>query len=86
MLNRTVNHSASFCLHPEPSHWKWETRERPHIRGLRVTVHDVLEHLAAGITDQDILTDFPDVGYEDINACLSVAADRERRFVSAPPA
>lgn len=57
---------------------------KPCIRGLRMTVHDVLEYLAAGMTETEILADFPDLVAEDIRACLAFAADRERRFVSVP--
>jgi uncharacterized protein (DUF433 family) len=56
---------------------------KPCIRGLRITVYDVLEYLASGM-DQ-ILRDFPDLAREDIRACLAFAADRERRLVSVPP-
>ena len=59
---------------------------KPCIRGLRITVYDVLEYLASGMPEQEILTDFPDLTHEDILACLAFAADRERRFVSVPPA
>jgi len=59
---------------------------KPCIRGLGITVYDVLEYLASGMTDEEILADFPDLGAEDINACLAFAADRERKFVSVPPA
>lgn len=59
---------------------------KPCIRGLRITVYDVLEYLAAGMTEQQILADFPDLATEDIKACLAFAADRERKFVSVPPA
>ena len=59
---------------------------KPCIRGLRITVYDVLEYLASGMTDDEILADFPDLRREDIQACLAFAADRERRFVSLPPA
>ena len=47
------------------------------IRGLRMTVRDVLEYLAAGMTPQEIVADFPDLTLEDIRACLACAADRE---------
>ena len=57
---------------------------KPCIRGLRITVYDVLEYLASDMTRDEILTDFPDLTSEDIKACLSFAADRERRFVSVP--
>ncbi len=57
---------------------------KPCIRGLRITVYDVLEYLASGMTEGEILADFPDLTLEDIRACLAFAADRERRFVSVP--
>jgi uncharacterized protein (DUF433 family) len=59
---------------------------KPCIRGLRITVYDVLEYMASGMTDEDILKDFPDLTADDLRACLAFAADRERRFVSIPPA
>ena len=59
---------------------------KPCIRGLRITVYDVLEYLASGMTEAEILADFPDLTHEDIRACLAFAADRERRMVSVPPA
>lgn len=59
---------------------------KPCIRGLRITVSDVLEYLASGMTEEQILQDFPDLTQEDIRACLAFAADRERKFVSVPPA
>jgi uncharacterized protein (DUF433 family) len=52
---------------------------KPCIRGLRITVYDVLSYLAAGMSHQEILDDFPALREEDILACLSYAADRERR-------
>ena len=58
---------------------------KPCIRGLRITVYDVLEYLASGMSEQDILRDFPDLTIEDIKACLAFAADLERKFVSTPP-
>lgn len=57
---------------------------KPCIRGLRITVYDVLEYLAAGMTESEILTDFPDLEREDIRASLAFAAERERRLVSIP--
>jgi len=51
---------------------------KPCIRGLRITVYDVLSYLAAGMTIDEILADFPALTKEDILACLSYAADRER--------
>ena len=53
---------------------------KPCIRGLRITVYDVLEQLATGMTHQEILEDFPELGEEDIIACLAFAADREHRL------
>lgn len=50
---------------------------KPCIRGLRITVYDVLSYLAAGMTVEEILDDFPSLTREDILACLSYAADRE---------
>ncbi len=58
---------------------------KPCIRGLRITVYDVLEYLAAGMSEDEILRDFPDLTREDIRACLAFAGDRERKFVSVPP-
>ena len=57
---------------------------KPCIRGLRITVYDVLEYLASGMSEDQILSDFPDLERADIHACLAFAADRERRFVSVP--
>ena len=57
---------------------------KPCIRGLRITVYDVLEYLASGMSEEQILSDFPDLRMDDIKACLSFAADRERQFVSVP--
>lgn len=57
---------------------------KPCIRGLRITVYDVLEYLASGMSENQILTDFPYLERDDIRACLAFAADRERRFVSVP--
>lgn len=51
---------------------------KPCIRGLRITVYDVLDHLASGMTPQDIVDDFPELELADIQACLAFAADRER--------
>ena len=51
---------------------------KPCIRGLRITVTDVLEYLASGMTPEEILEDFDYLTMEDIQACLSYAADRER--------
>ncbi|MEE8585085.1 MAG: DUF433 domain-containing protein [Acidobacteriota bacterium] len=50
---------------------------KPCIRGMRITVYDVLDYLASGMTQDEILKDFPYLTREDILACLSYAADRE---------
>jgi len=52
---------------------------QPCVRGLRITVYDVLSYLAAGMTPEEILADFSDLTRDDIQACLAYAADRERR-------
>ena len=52
---------------------------KPCIRGLRVTVYDVLEYLAGGMSPAEVLAEFPYLVEEDILACLAFAADRERR-------
>jgi uncharacterized protein (DUF433 family) len=59
---------------------------KPCIRGMRITVYDILEYLASGMSEDDILADFPDLSREDILASLAFAADRERKLVSIPPA
>ena len=55
---------------------------KPCVRGLRITVYDVLEMLASGQTHEQILTDFPELESDDIQACLAFAADRERQLLS----
>jgi uncharacterized protein (DUF433 family) len=57
---------------------------QPCIRGLRMTVYDVLEYLASGMTEDELLKDFPDLEREDIRAVLAFAAERERRLISLP--
>jgi uncharacterized protein (DUF433 family) len=54
---------------------------KPCIRGMRMTVYDVLEYLASGMTLQEILADFPYLTKEDIEACLAFAADREKSML-----
>lgn len=55
---------------------------KPCIRGLRITVYDILEYLASGMSMEEILEDFPELEREDIFAALRFAADRERRLES----
>lgn len=57
---------------------------KPCIRGMRMTVTDVLEYLAGGMTHEELLADFPDLTEEDIRACLAFAADRERKLAALP--
>lgn len=57
---------------------------KPCIRGMRITVQDVLEYLAGGMTEDEILQDFSELTREDIKACLAFAADRERKLFVAP--
>lgn len=54
---------------------------KPCIRGMRITVYDVLEYLASGMSQQEILDDLPYLTAEDIRACLAYAADREKRLL-----
>ena len=74
-----MDHFDRITLEPEKRGGK------PCIRGLRITVYDVLEYLASGMTEAEILADFPDLEREDIRAALAFAAERERRLVSIPP-
>ncbi|HVA45828.1 MAG TPA: DUF433 domain-containing protein [Pirellulales bacterium] len=53
---------------------------QPCIRGMRITVQDVLEYLAGGMTPDQVLADFLELTAEDLQACLAFAADRERRL------
>jgi uncharacterized protein (DUF433 family) len=71
---RSVDYSNIISIEPGKRSGK------PCIRNLRITVYDVLEYLAAGMTHAQILSDFPYLTEEDIRACLAYAADRERRL------
>lgn len=77
-LNERMDYTKIITLEPEKRGGK------PCIRGLRITVYDVLEYLASGMSEEEILTDFPDLTKDDIRACLLFAADRERKLVSIP--
>jgi uncharacterized protein (DUF433 family) len=57
---------------------------KPCVRGTRITVGDVLSYLASGMTEQQVLADFPELTGGDIRACLAFAAERERKLVSIP--
>lgn len=73
---RCMDYSRIITIEPDKRGGK------PCIRGLRITVYDVLDYLASGMTPEQILVDFPDLNAEDIRACLAFAADRERRIMS----
>jgi uncharacterized protein (DUF433 family) len=57
---------------------------KPVIRGTRMTVSDILEYLAGGMTPEEIVIDFPDLTIEDIRAVLAFAAQREHRLFAMP--
>jgi len=57
---------------------------KPCIRGLRITVYDVLGYLAAGMSTEEVLADFPYLTRDDVLACLAFAADRERLTLLRP--
>lgn len=57
---------------------------KPCVRGLRITVYDVLDYLASGMSADEIVADFPDLTRDDIQACLAYAADHERRLLAIP--
>ncbi len=59
---------------------------KPCIKGTRITVYDVLEYLAGGMSEEQILADFPSLNQDDIRACLASAAARERRLAFRPAA
>ena len=57
----------------------------PRIKGTRITAYDVLEYLAGGMSEDEILVDFPDLARDDIRAVLAFAAARERRLSNSVP-
>ncbi len=59
---------------------------KPCVRGTRISVGDVLGYLAAGMTVEKIVADFPPITADDIRACLAYAAERERRILTIPAA
>ena len=58
---------------------------KPTIRGMRITVYEILEYLGAGMSQAQVLADFPSLTHEDILACLQFAAKRERTMVAVQP-
>ena len=69
-----MDYAKIITLHPGKRGGK------PCIRGLSITVYDVLENLASGMSHKEILREFPYLTEEDIRACLAYAADRERKL------
>jgi len=67
-----MDHTKSITIEPD------KRSGRPCIRGTRMTVTDVLGYLAGGMTPEEIVAEFPDLTLEDIRACLTFAASRER--------
>ncbi len=76
----SMDHHTRIVVDPEVRFGK------PTVRGTRITVGDVLSYLASGMSEDEIVADFPQLAREDIRACLAFAADRERRIVSVPAA
>lgn len=72
-----MDYSAYITINPGKRSGK------PCVRNLRLTVTDVLEYLASGMSEHEIITDFPELTLNDIHACLAFAADRERRIAAA---
>jgi uncharacterized protein (DUF433 family) len=77
---KKVNYQDYITLDPNKRGGK------PCVRNLRITVYEVLEYLASDMTEEEILNDFPDLTRADLKACIAFAADRERKFVTAPAA
>jgi len=71
-----MNYQAYITIEPDKRGGK------PCIRGLRITVSDILDYLASDMSADEILEDFPDLTHEDLRACLAFAADRERKLFS----
>lgn len=75
-----MNYHDRIVINPEVRFGK------PTVRGTRITVGDVLSYLASGMSEDEILADFPSIEREDIRACLAFAAERERILWSIPAA
>ena len=78
MMENFVDYSQIITIEPGKRSGK------PCVRGLRITVFDVLGYMAAGMAQEEILADFPDLTETDILACLAYAADAERRLEIVP--
>ena len=73
-----IDYSRIITIEPDKRSGK------PCIRGTRMSVTDVLEYLAGGMSQEELLDEFPDLTVDDIRACLAFAADRERRLSTLP--
>ena len=73
MVSVTMDYRSRIAIEPG----------KPCIHGLRITVYNVLDYLESGMTENEILSDFPDLEREDIRACLAFEADREPKLISA---
>ena len=88
-MTRAGSQLETGCYSPEMKYQQVITMEpgkrggRPCVRGMRIAVADVLGWLAAGMSPQEILSDYPELTQEDISACLAFAADRERGIRAA---
>jgi len=76
-LYRLMNYHDIITIEPGKRSGK------PCIRGMRITVYDILEYLAGGMTEEEILEDFSELSSEDVKACLAFAADREKKLFVA---
>ena len=77
MYHSPMNYDHIITIEPDKRSGK------PCIRGMRITVYDILEYLASGMSEDEILADFSELTREDIKACLAFAADRERKLFTA---
>jgi uncharacterized protein (DUF433 family) len=75
--NPSMSKTSSITIDPARRSGK------PCIRDTRITVYDVLEYLASGMSEAEIIADFPELTADDIRSCLGFAADRERRLIGA---
>ena len=75
--NRPMTYADHLAISPDVRSGK------PCVKGTRIAVFDVLDYLAGGMTEDEILADFPQLSRESIRACLAYAADRERRLVTS---
>jgi len=73
-----IDYSSIITIEPDKRSGK------PCIRGTRMSVTDVLEYLAGGMSQEELLSEFPDLTADDIRACLAFAADRERKLATLP--